>query len=413
MTEQQPLRPLATRYQDLLQTLVEKKDKPPPDKVLECLTARDRIAYLWREEGEIDPSAVTLIDEGDRQLREMKETVSKLEELKGWRESFQPAAQAWWWPEPPKPKPSLSRRFDWLWTALALTLLAISLSLIADIAARFLSGDTDAYGILAVVAPTILTLLTTRSVLTGAGQKAIQRILGQLKFVPEDWREELGFIASILLAAALAIFWFSLPQIARRYNDQGLDKYLAGEFAAAKADYERALKLDPGLLETHYNLGVLYEDLNDAEKAQAEYQLAVQGTRLDAAYNNLARLYILGEKYDQAVPLLITAQTESLAQDDKARYDINKNLGWARLGQERYDEAMTPLEEAIRIDPKRASAHCLMAQVLAAQKAEAEQVDDAWLACIQYADQTNPDEDRWLGMARRYFIAQETQGGGK
>lgn len=413
MTEQRALHPLATRYRNLLQSLAEQKEKPPPDKVLECLVARDRIAYLWREKGEIDPSAASLVDEGDRQLRAMKETVSNLGELKGWRESFQPAAYAWWWPEPPQPLPSFSRRFDWLWTALALALLAISLSLIADIATRFLSGDTDAYGILAVVAPTLLTLFTTRSVLTEAGQKAIQRILGQIKIIPKDWREELGFIASLLLVVLLAIFWFLLPQIARQYNDRGLDKYLAGEFAAAKADYERALKLDPGLLETHYNLGVLYEDLNDADQAQAEYQLAVQGTRLDAAYNNLARLYILGEQYDQAVPLLITAQTKNLAQDDKARYDINKNLGWARLGQERYDEAMTPLEEAIRIDPGRASAHCLMAQVLAAQKAEAKQVDDAWLACIQYADQTNPDEDRWLGLARQHFIAQETQGGGK
>ncbi|MCP4995643.1 MAG: tetratricopeptide repeat protein [Gammaproteobacteria bacterium] len=413
MTESSSISELAAQYRDQVKTLIKNKDSPSPEQVLDCLVSRDRIAYLLNEEGPAEPAAARLIDQGDGQLRAVAELISQPEQLKGWRQSFNPPPEAWWWPEPPKlptPPPGFFDRFNWLWTALALALLAVSLSLIADISSRFLSGDIDAYGILAVIAPTVLALLTTRSVLTQAGQEAIQRILGSFKFIPAKWQEELGFIVSLLLVIGLIIFWYTLPRIARTYNESGLENYSAGQYSSAQADFERALKLNPDLLETRYNLGILYEDLGNLEQAKEQYQLAVQGGKLDAPYNNLARLHILAEDYDQAVPLLLTVEKENLAQDDKVRYDVKKNLGWARLGQERYEEAVVPLDEAIALDAKRAPAYCLKAQVLPGLQADQKQVEEAWLSCIQYADKTNSDEDMWVGMARQYFIDQEIQG---
>ena len=213
-------------------------------------------------------------------------------------------------------------------------------------------------------------------------------------------------MTSLILLIVLALFWFSLPAIAKSYNDSGYEKYKQGKFTSAKADYERALALNPNLLETHYNLGALYEDLNDYEQAQAEYQLAVQGYKLDAAYNNLAHLYLLAENYEAAVSLLLTVKTENLAEDDKVKYDVEKNLGWARLGQKRYNEAIEVLKEAVRLNDQRAPAHCLLAQAYEAQKAEAKQIEEAWTNCIAYVDQTDADEDRWYGLAQQYFASQ-------
>jgi len=397
---------LTQSYAQQTKRLSENEAGLQEQDILLCLVKRDRIAYLLQKEGPIGPEAALHLEQGDRRLRQLLPKISRQPELAGWRQSFNPAAEAWWWPQPPSPPAPFNERFNWLWTALALALLAISLSLIADIASRFLSGDTDAYGVLAIVAPTLLTLFTTRSVLTDAGQKVIQRMLGSFKFIPAGWREELGFIASIVLLLLLTLFWFSLPAIARSYNDQGYEKYFQGEFTGAKADYERALALDPALLETHYNLGVLYEDLNQADQAQAEYQLAVQGYKLDAAYNNLARLYILDENYDAAVPLLLTVKTEKLAQDDKVSYDVQKNLGWARLGQGRYSEAAAVLEEAIQMNPQAAPAYCLLTQVYEAQQAGPQTIEAAWSNCLGYIDQTKPDEDRWYGLAQQYFAKQ-------
>jgi tetratricopeptide (TPR) repeat protein len=405
--EKQTLEALAHTYRQQVEALAGSQAELPAEHVLACLVTRDRIAYLTGKDGPAAAAAACDIAWGDRQLKSVLQTVRRLPELAAWRVSFNPPAGAWWWPEPSSPPPPLSERFNWLWTALALILLAVSLSLIADISTRFLSGDTDAYGILAVVGPTVLTLFTTRSVLTQAGQEAARRILGGFKIIPSHLREELGFIMAALLLVGLVLFWYALPYIAERYNDSGLENYLAGQYASAQADFERAIKLNPDLLEARYNLGVLFEDLNEPDQAREQYQLAVHGGKLDAAYNNLARLYILEGAYNQAVPLLVTLEKKKLAGDGEVSYDVKKNLGWARLGQERYEEALVPLEEAIQLQPERAPAYCLQAQVLQGLPGERQTaVEQAWLDCIRYADETDPDEDRWLGLARQYFLDQ-------
>jgi tetratricopeptide (TPR) repeat protein len=333
-----------------------------------------------------------------------------MKELDDWRESFGPPTDAWWWHfSPPKSPPSLSERFDWLWTALALACLTVSLSLVADISPRFLSGGPDTPGALAVITQSALTLLTTGSVLTKAGREATERILSSLKFPKRLW-EEAGFTAAALLLILLFLFHRSLPLIARGYNDGGFDNYQAGQLTSAQRDYERALKLEPDLLPAHYNLGLLYEDLSDFDKAKAEYQIALQGG-LDAAYNNLARLYILDEEYDKAIPLLLEGL--KLTRDDAVRYDLYKNLGWARLGQARYDEALATLQEAIRLANEEAPAYCLLAQVLEAEESQGEALDDAWETCLRYADSSRPDEDLWLGLARQHFEDQTDQQGGE
>jgi Flp pilus assembly protein TadD len=150
-------------------------------------------------------------------------------------------------------------------------------------------------------------------------------------------------------------------------------------------------------LQAHYNLGVLYEDLQQIDKARTEYLAAVQGG-LDAAHNNLARLNILGENYSAAVPLLKKGLL--LTKDDEVRYDLHKNLGWARLGQARYDEAIVELQAAIALLPDKAPAHCLLAQVLENRGDQAgAQVE--WELCLKLADPLRPDEDTWIGMARQ------------
>ena len=175
MTEQkqQSIAELAKKYYDLVQELTNNKNEPPPDKSLECLVTRDKIAHLSSKQGVPDPAVANLLDKGDRQLRELKKTVpiGRLKELDNWRKSFPPAPEAWWWIEPPS---GFFEGVDWFWKALALTFLAVSLSIIVNISSRFLDGfldgNPDIGGLIAVVFPTILSLLTTRSILTESGR---------------------------------------------------------------------------------------------------------------------------------------------------------------------------------------------------------------------------------------------------
>jgi tetratricopeptide (TPR) repeat protein len=431
MTGRPSLLQLATEYRDGVEALAKNKGALPPDQALACLILRDRIGHLWREEGLAEPAAAHLIDQGDRRLRELKESISQIKELKDWRKNFVPAEEAWWWHL--TPEEGWLRRFDWLATTLALVFLIISAGLVTDIAPRFLSGGPDARGGIIVVAQSVIVLLTTSSVLTKAGREAGKRILDSIR-IPKYWWEEAGAIIAFVLFIALLILRGQLPQIAISYNDDGLANYCAGYLTSALFDYNRALKLNPDYLEAHYNLGQLYEDLRDFKQAQTHYQVAVQGG-LAIAYNNLARLYILEEEYDAAIPLLLTALQKvdrgeikaELVQcqpdlggtgqegvievpEEAAKYEILKNLGWARLGQARYNEAETYLQSAIDLIDDKAPAHCLQAQVLEGLD-EKDAALVSWERCLQYASSYAPDEDVWIGLAQQRFQTQTDKEG--
>jgi TolA-binding protein len=60
------------------------------------------------------------------------------------------------------------------------------------------------------------------------------------------------------------------------YNNSGFQDYLNGRLDSAEKKYKRAIELYPDYTEAHYNLGLLYEDLQNLERARTEYGLAVQ-----------------------------------------------------------------------------------------------------------------------------------------
>ena len=418
MTAQLSMSKLAAQYREQVQTLIKNKASPPPEQVLPCLIIRDQITHLWQKEGPPEPEVAHVIDEADNQLRALKEPISQLKELDRWRRNFNPPQEAWWWHfQPPE---GWLQRFDWLAIALSLFFLTLAAGLITDITPRFLSGGPDAKGAMIVVIQSVVVLLTTSSVLTKAGQEMGRRILGSFK-ISKQWWQEIAALAAFMVLVALFIFRQYLPTMAVTYNDDGLADYCAGRLSSAKFNYERALKLNPDYLEAHYNLGQLHEDLQDLEQAKTHYQTALQGG-LTAAYSSLARLYILEKDYDAAVPLLQIARqlidtdqtkaeyvrcnpetdpavqgTVEIIPDEILQYEVLKNLGWARLGQQRYAEAEPYLREAIKLVEDKAPAHCLLAQVLEGVE-EAEKAEESWDKCIGYGSSYDPDEDTWLGL---------------
>ena len=56
------------------------------------------------------------------------------------------------------------------------------------------------------------------------------------------------------------------------YNDSGVENYLASQLPEAVTNFSKALELDPNFAETHYNLGSVYEDLRDFDRAREEYK---------------------------------------------------------------------------------------------------------------------------------------------
>ena len=213
-----------------------------------------------------------------------------------------------------------------------------------------------------------------------------------------------GFL--LMLTVGFGSWQFGSPKLARFFNDRGVESYKLNKLADSKQAYELALSINPKSQPALYNLGWLCEEVQDLECARGKY---LQAARLGmpSAYSNLARLYIVEKKnYAAAVHLLF--QGLKLAKDDdQPKYSIFKNLGWARLKQGRYSEALQHLDAAVKLDSKPTAAYCLKAQVLEGMKKTKEALPE-WKSCLKYADSQDFDEDIWIGIARKRLKEEKT-----
>jgi tetratricopeptide (TPR) repeat protein len=259
--------------------------------------------------------------------------------------------------------------------------------------------------------------------LTHVGHKSYKKILIQLHIPKEFWQETSCILSWMLMGSLLGIN-AALPSWAHKVNRNGLENFDNKRIESAKADFERAIAMRPNYGEAHYNLGWLYEELNDLDKAKAQYEVAVQSDpqRFDSAItyvkalNNLGRLYVLKKDYGTAVRLLsqgveragaISLQDKVGGRDDY--YNLLKNLGWARFMQERYDDAEAKLAIAIKVNPDRSAAYCLLAQVVEAKSPKDSPSNKAkalgaWTKCASKAtssDLAKPEDDNWHGLANK------------
>ncbi|WP_293080944.1 tetratricopeptide repeat protein [Moorena sp. SIO3H5] len=420
-------------------TTLEDTSSPSKETVLEVLTARDTVQAELTNQSQIPTGSLIKVNDLDHRLKQETNKITTVD-LTELHSILNPNVDAWWWfLEPPKHRWDY---LDWLWKILTVVFITLSLSLTVDIASRFLSGGPDSLGAFVAATQSVLTIFAGRTAFTKTGQESIKRALTRLKIPHYFWEEVSCGIAFSLLLISVTVRLL-LPQIAIVYENIG-DGYNNNnkntpEFAAAISSNERALLLNPDYVEPHYNLGELYEKLQDKEKALDEYQIAVEDD-FDRAYNKLGRMYIIDEKYYKASSLLLrgielntdsendtdntvtpviskllkklglnSIKQNTSTDDEKVKYNLRKNLGWARLKQERYAEAKRYIKDAIKLDNKKAPAYCLLAKVLQAEKNKAYQkntekrITKNWIYCLAYASSYNIDEDQWIEEARQHL----------
>lgn len=423
MPEPQTLSQLANHYQLLVDKLSQQK-KLLPEQLLDCLLTRDQIAKLTATNYLADEVAIRLIAQSDKQFKKLAKPMDELDELNDWQVSLNRPPEAWWWyisPPPPSVELNVFERYDWIVSTGNVIVMTIIFALLADIAPRFWQGGADTTGTVAIVMQTVLTMITAGGVLTKTGADVLERLFTNISLPRYAWQEvRLGLALTVMLAL-LGFRVYGLPAVANGYHYLGQTyHYDYHNLLQAKLYYERALALNSETgsrleSEIHYNLGRLYEALQDPAKARTEYQLAVIGN-YPSAFNELAHLNIRQQNYKTAVNLLLDGldklRTDEALLNDEARrvellYQMQKNLGWARFQQGRYNQATARLQEALALKPEDAAAHCLMAQLLEAQdEAQGQPMDlDAWQYwefCRQYVTrQTDPDADDWIYLAQQ------------
>ena len=383
------------------------------DRLQECLVTQSANSDEINQVKQLDKQFKKQLKRFPKYLSH-KQRSKLLKAWETWREIYQPNGQAWWWFV--KIPVYFWDRLDGFWNFLALVLFAISLSLFLDISSRFL-GSGSGLGLLGafLLIFQIFLGLISAGIFTDFGKSMINKVLKQWGF-PEYHRQEMKAMIAVVILSIFIIIYQSLPAIARRYNQWGYYDYnVTRKLDSAEAKFKRAISLDPDNAQAHYNLGVLYEDLQEFEKAKTEYNIAVRGGS-SVASNNLARLYILSDdpkNYPIAASLLQKGisllDQPTINRNNKINYSLYKNLGWVRLKQGYYEDAKNALIKALEIekqmdlDPseREADAYCLLAQVteqlqgLKAAKNLLEKCSNS------YQDLNTPEEDQWIHQAQQ------------
>jgi len=417
--------------------------------ILTALTQRDAVQAQLDEAAFVSADKLTRLDTLDAGLKSHKALIVTTIDQEKWRSLLHIPDSSWWWHFEPqalvpwleKPHPWLEK-FDWLWKLLSLFALTFSVTVVLDTLNRVAGEGLNTRGMFPVVLQVILTILGGTAALTEQGQKALESVMTRLR-IPRHYWQEFSLVVSVLvLMIVVAVHEYHLPNVARNRYTQGIEAHATGQFNSARQLFQQAIALQPDFVEAHYDLGVLYEDLQETAAAVSEYQLVVQSdfqelpllTQL-RAHNNLGRIYIIQEDYraawiplERGLGLIMEADLADLEVGFE-NYNLLKNLGWVRVEEGHFTDADLYLQEALdvaveieeaittdeviakqlELSTRPAAASCLYAQVLEGLE-QPEQAKFFWTDCLRYGRRSNVDEAGWMAMARERLLMSDTDG---
>ncbi len=180
-------------------------------------------------------------------------------------------------------------------------------------------------------------------------------------------------------------------------NEVGQAQYNAHQLNNARFFWELSLKLNPDNDSACNNLGILDEDFGELEVAIQKFQDCKQKNPI--ACSKDAQFDIIRDgNYEKAENQLRSCF--GLAKTDDEKHSILKNLGWALLEQDKYNQAEAKLQDAIALDSQQGSAHCLLAKTLEAQGHQ-ENALEKWEYCLRFSSRYIPEENQWIDEARQ------------
>jgi tetratricopeptide (TPR) repeat protein len=297
----------------------------------------------------------------------------------------------------------------------------IAISLMTDIAHRLLIGKGGWLETAGAFARIFFFTLSGATACLAAfvfllpEHRFVERVasLAWLKRLSESRRTTV--ISCVALIGVSSVLWLSLPNLylARLYNDRGYEHREQRNLSRALELYERAISVKEDYAPARYNLAVAYEDLHQRDKAEEQYLKAIRyDNRIYPAYNNLARLRLLGGDKDTArlaLNLLVEARDlsprDESPQDQNVQYTLHRNIGWANMVLGDYDLAEQNLTRAISLRPDKAGAHCLLAIVLN-RAGKAEEIAGECYECVSLSANAGAGangeqvEEEWLNHAK-------------
>ena len=210
--------------------------------------------------------------------------------------------------------------------------------------------------------PRAHTNLGTYLVRDGKTEKAIEHFYEAIKLHPE--------FASARASLGQALFSVGRDKEAIEQLEKSIELHPSaaalsnlGGALVRKGEYERALttltealKLDPNVAQTYYNLGVAHSNLNNDDKAISNYKSAIKlNSKYADAYDNLgATLAKQGN-----LPDALNAFSKAVAAAPD-HVNARVHFGMALLQNGKNEEAISHLKKALKLQPGNTEARRLL-----------------------------------------------------
>ncbi|MEM7030170.1 MAG: hypothetical protein AAF629_11435 [Chloroflexota bacterium] len=413
------LKEVLAHYDHKLDILANDPNQIPKEDALSLLRTRDTIQSKMQAESQAPETHVeTLIcldqhlEQLDDRLKLLGPKIASKLNLPKWRNRIEPDEAAWWWFfEPPIDHWD---RFDWIWNAMTLVCLALAASFMINLYTAISIGNLTVAGTFSTLLQITGLAVVGSGALTTDGQRKVQEILGRLNIAPRFFAEA-TFAVSLVLMVSVYITNFYLDEY---FFNSAAIKYQAGSLSAAEVDFLKAIEIEPSQTEYSRGLGQVYESLGSLDKATEQYFKSVEGGS-SISLNNLGRAFInkpnpitgaqdpaLAEAYLLLGLQRMQTRTNDFEDDETMNiiYQLNRNIGWALLKQEKYQEAELYFRTAIDFDTKinntasrkgQGMAHCFLAQTYQMLEKPAEALAQ-WQQCRDRAMPEYVHEYKWF-----------------
>ncbi|MCG8471963.1 MAG: tetratricopeptide repeat protein [Desulfobacterales bacterium] len=407
--------------------------------VLNVLFTRDAIHKAYAEYDVNDKNAAEWFVRADSRIRSLDDwlrknatLINKVVELKRWREQCAPKDGGWWWHL--EPDPTAWDRYDWAWNFMTMLAIGLGASYVVTIVKAMSVGSMTVGSTFSTIAQVGGLAAISQGTLTTTGREKVKVILESLK-VPTRFQSEVMFLTAIVLLLGVMT---SSSYLKDHYNKSGHSAYESGDLNNAETAYMKGLELDPQEASFNSELGRIYESIGMQESANAQYYQGVRAGNLEGI-NNLGRLLInrmnpITQNCDphmaQSFLFLGLQRAEALKKRDiNLEYQFNRNLGWALMATDDYEEAKVYLKKAIDLDKQikddqigAGMAYCFLAHALekspdkeltAEEKAKGieravETPEKNWNLCVECARPETVLEYRWFlksgNAMRAYYV---------
>jgi len=149
-----------------------------------------------------------------------------------------------------------------------------------------------------------------------------------------------------------------LNMAAMEHADKGGEAFREGKLDEAEKEFQEALRLEPETSDAHFGMGMVYQQKGLLDEAAASYNRALQADPLNtSAMFNLGSISIFRHNFKEAIGTF-----KLLSKITPEDPQVFLNMGSAYMGLKQPGNAITALQEALRLDPNYAKAKILLTQ---------------------------------------------------